>query len=213
MRQVDAVPPVVDDGFMAIDSRASVLTLDGRASVIAKDCSLPVSDVTSKYICPWTSRIPAVLCRRHRIAWDLCGLVIILFLCLLLILILCFLHPCLFHSFKLGEESGKSKMCVTADCVQTAASLLAAMDTQADPCDDFFQYACGTWNKKHIIPEDRSSVSTFEVLADQLQILLKGFLEQPIEEKDLNMTKQVKKFYQSCINNQLIEKIGDKPLR
>ena len=62
----DAVSTVVEDGFLGLDGRASVLTLDGRAaSVITKDCSLPVSDVTSKYVCPWTSRIPAVLCRRR----------------------------------------------------------------------------------------------------------------------------------------------------
>ena len=56
----------------------------------------------------------------------------------------------------------------------TAASLLNAMDLTADPCEDFFQFACGSWNRKHIIPEDRSSISTFEVLADDLQIVLKG---------------------------------------
>ena len=48
------------------------------------------------------------------------------------------------------------------------------MDRSADPCDDFFQFACGSWNRKHVIPEDRSSISTFEVLADKLQIILKG---------------------------------------
>ena len=48
------------------------------------------------------------------------------------------------------------------------------MDRTADPCHDFFQYACGSWNRKHVIPEDRSSISTFEVMADQLQVVLKG---------------------------------------
>lgn len=29
--------------------------------------------------------------------------------------------------------------------------------------DNFFQFACGTWNKRNVIPEDKSSFSTFEV--------------------------------------------------
>lgn len=29
--------------------------------------------------------------------------------------------------------------------------------------ENFFQYACGAWNKKNVIPEDKSSFSTFEV--------------------------------------------------
>lgn len=58
--------------------------------------------------------------------------------------------------------------------MRAASSLLSAMDRSADPCQDFFQFACGEWNKKHLIPEDRSSISTFEVLADQQQVILKS---------------------------------------
>ena len=58
--------------------------------------------------------------------------------------------------------------------VLTASQLMAAMDQSTDPCEDFFQYACGTWNKKHIIPEDRPSFNTFEKLHDDLQVTLKG---------------------------------------
>lgn len=58
--------------------------------------------------------------------------------------------------------------------LNTAASLLNAMDVTADPCEDFFQFACGSWVKKHVIPEDRSSLTTFEVMADDLLVILKG---------------------------------------
>ena len=56
----------------------------------------------------------------------------------------------------------------------SAAQLLDSIDLKADPCNDFFQYACGSWNKKHIIPEDKSSYNTFEKLHDELQVKLKS---------------------------------------
>ena len=55
-----------------------------------------------------------------------------------------------------------------------AAQLLEAIDPEVDPCEDFYQFACGTWNKKYIIPEDKSSYNTFEKLQDELLGKLKS---------------------------------------
>ncbi|XP_023018621.1 M13 family metallopeptidase neprilysin 1 [Leptinotarsa decemlineata] len=107
----------------------------------------------------------------------------------------------------------KSSVCLTEECVRTASSLLSAMDHSMDPCVDFFQYACGTWNKKHIIPEDKSSISTFEVMADQLQVVLKGVLEEPIGMNDNDATRKAKVFYNSCMDLRNIRNVGDKPIR
>ncbi|KAJ8981669.1 hypothetical protein NQ317_017290 [Molorchus minor] len=101
----------------------------------------------------------------------------------------------------------RPSVCLTEECVRTASSLLSAMDRTTDPCVDFFQYACGTWNKKHVIPEDRSSISTFEVMADQLQVILKGVLEEPISLEDNEATRKAKTFYNSCMD------LCDEPLR
>ena len=58
--------------------------------------------------------------------------------------------------------------------VRVAARLLAAMDSTVNPCDDFFEFACGKWNKINIIPDDRSSYNTFSKLGDDIQGMLKG---------------------------------------
>ncbi|KAK8726821.1 hypothetical protein OTU49_010077 [Cherax quadricarinatus] len=133
----------------------------------------------------------------------LLALALLLGLACLALLLLLLLRP---------PPSDTSRICLTKECVKTAASLLAAMDQTADPCNDFFQYACGMWNKKHIIPEDRASINTFEVMADQLQKILRGLLEMPVSPVEGDATKKAKLFYSACMNTSQIEATGDGPL-
>lgn len=110
-------------------------------------------------------------------------------------------------------SNNEPNICMKEECVKTAASLLSAMDPTADPCDDFYQYACGTWDKRHLIPEDKSSINTFEVLADRLQVILKGLLEESVNRLDSSATIKAKLFYKSCMNITQIRYIGDLPIR
>jgi Peptidase family M13 len=67
---------------------------------------------------------------------------------------------------------------VVLNCSPTAsyaaARMLEAMDHDVDRCQDFYSYACGTWNRVHVIPSDRPSYNTFQKMSDDLQAKLKG---------------------------------------
>ncbi|XP_063886684.1 neprilysin-1-like [Scylla paramamosain] len=141
--------------------------------------------------------------RRSRAEKSLLGLVVLLVFAVLGLLLLLLLRP---------PYTDTSRICLTEECVKTAASLLEAMDQTADPCNDFFQFACGMWNRKHVIPEDRASINTFEVMADQLQKILRGLLQHPIMQDEGEATKKAKLFYSACMNTSQIEQTGDAPL-
>lgn len=104
-----------------------------------------------------------------------------------------------------GSASGNGDVCVTKDCVLAAANMLASMDEAADPCDNFYEYACGGWIKSHVIPEDKAVLGTFYQLRDDVDVKLKAVLEEPIVAGEWESIQKAKNYYQSCVNTSLLE--------
>jgi len=48
------------------------------------------------------------------------------------------------------------------------------MNPAADPCDDFYEYACGRWNNVNTMPSDSHQYNTFVKIGDELNAKLKG---------------------------------------
>uniref|UniRef100_A0A9J8DLL6 Membrane metallo-endopeptidase-like 1 n=1 Tax=Cyprinus carpio carpio TaxID=630221 RepID=A0A9J8DLL6_CYPCA len=96
-------------------------------------------------------------------------------------------------------------------CVTAAARLLQNMDPSVEPCQNFYQYACGGWIERHVIPETSSLHSVFNILRDELEIVLKGVLEMENKD-DREAFKKAKTLYSSCMNEILIEQRDSQPL-
>ncbi|NXP02667.1 NEP protein, partial [Thinocorus orbignyianus] len=102
-------------------------------------------------------------------------------------------------------------ICKTSDCIKSAARILENMDSTAKPCDDFYQYACGGWLKRNVIPETSSRYSNFDILRDELEVVLKDVLDVP-SNNDIPAVQKAKTLYRSCINETAIDSRGGKPL-
>ncbi|XP_043850821.1 neprilysin [Dromiciops gliroides] len=102
-------------------------------------------------------------------------------------------------------------ICKSADCVKSAARLIKNMDDTVNPCTDFFKYSCGGWLRHNVLPETSSRYSNFDLLRDDLEIILKGVLQEPKTE-DIVAVQKAKTLYRSCLNESAIENRGAEPL-
>jgi endothelin-converting enzyme/putative endopeptidase len=89
------------------------------------------------------------------------------------------------------------------------------LDRAADPCVDFYQYACGNWNKLNPIPPDQARWDVYGKLTDENQRYLWGILDEaakadasrtPVEQK-------IGDYFSACMDEAAVEKAGAAPLQ
>ena len=87
-----------------------------------------------------------------------------------------------------------------------AADMDASRNMAVDPCDDFYQYACGGWVERTTLPAGRAIITKGFEQAQQEN-------ERYIQEVILADWPIVTPFYESCINTEAVDALGTQPVQ
>lgn len=89
-----------------------------------------------------------------------------------------------------------------------------AIDRSADPCQDFYQFACGGWVARTEIPGDEASwIRSFSEIARRNEAELRRILEEASKgaQRD-EVTRKIGDYYAACMDEAAVESAGTKPV-
>ena len=114
--------------------------------------------------------------------------------------------PCVTSNQSRNDDRNSKNICIEEDCVIASATILSSLDRSTDPCENFYDFACGGWIKKAL----EMSTDRFQLMDKRNRKLLQNILEET-KTKDSSGTDSIKGatstkekakiFYKSCIQD------------
>ncbi|ORX75742.1 zincin [Anaeromyces robustus] len=113
------------------------------------------------------------------------------------------------------------EICDTPECQEVANKILSNLNRDVDPCEDFYEYACGNYGKNSEkidgLPEDSMFITLYENTLTVKESFEEGYkanekLSPEEQEYDKKNFEKVLNFYNSCMNTEIINAKGVQPL-
>jgi putative endopeptidase len=84
-----------------------------------------------------------------------------------------------------------------------------SLDRTADPCVDFYQFACGGWIQNNPIPADRARWGRGGEVDERNKVAIKALLDDAAKSTGADpATKKLGDFYSSCLDEAAIDRAG-----
>lgn len=99
-------------------------------------------------------------------------------------------------------------VCKTVDCYKATNYIMDYLNQSVSPCDNFYQFACGSWIDRNSVEEEQDQERDhFSLAYEKMLQDISDVLKEPIDgnSNDTPIVKDFKRFYASCTAKDKIE--------
>ncbi|KAL3314506.1 Endothelin-converting enzyme 2 [Cichlidogyrus casuarinus] len=103
-------------------------------------------------------------------------------------------------------------ICSSANCVKASASLIENRNTEFDPCENFYSYACDGFEKRESAKNWGIDMEPAHLVVMHLQQAFLIPLLNNLDKNEDNIAERISNFYQTCLDARKRETDGIKPV-
>ncbi|KAG5681863.1 hypothetical protein PVAND_011270 [Polypedilum vanderplanki] len=121
-----------------------------------------------------------------------------------------------------NHVNAKEDFCTSTECIHASALMLERINIDANPCENFYDFACGSFIDDTLVPDELYTVSVTGQYKDKVDQQLYSFIQQPNGELERLMYE----LHEACMERndlhteddgvkelkEMIEKLGGWPL-
>lgn len=110
-----------------------------------------------------------------------------------------------------GIFAEKNVMCVSDECIVAASSIMKSINVDVQPCDNFYEFACGKWQQNHEVQSEVPE-NWFVERSKNITKEITKILENNDSPNDLHSVREARRLYRSCMDISTINSIQYEPV-
>lgn len=105
-------------------------------------------------------------------------------------------------------KSNGTNICMTKGCVKASALILDLIDENINPCENFYEFACGKFIRNTFIPDDKIAMMSFVHVQDKVLGQLRLILSERSSGNESKPFTLAKTFNTACMDQETLERRG-----
>lgn len=79
------------------------------------------------------------------------GITCLLIILFVLLLVFIALSATFISLYIINSRAAVTEPCITSTCISLTQEILGSIDESVSPCNDFYNFACGRWERTHAL--------------------------------------------------------------